>query len=172
MKARAFAAVLALMLGACAVAPPQPLPELTGVPVAFEVAGRLSLRQGQRSDIARLRWTHRGASDLWVISSPFGNEVARIESSPGGATLVQAGGSPQQAGSFADLTQQALGVELDPAALAGWLHGRAPSQTSGWTVTLEETQKAGAVDVARRMSATRGEVTVRLVVDEYRVLGD
>lgn len=172
MKAPAFAVALALLLGACAVAPPQPLPELTGVPASFEIAGRLSLRQGQSSDIAKLRWTHRGASDVWVISSPLGNEVARIESGPQGATLTQAGGSPQQASTFAELTNRALGIELDPAALAGWLHGRAPTQASGWLVTTEESHKAGAVDVARRMSATRGEVTVRLVVDEYRVLGD
>jgi len=172
MKSRAAAAALALLLGACAVAPPQPLPDLTGIPASFEIAGRLALRQDQRSEIAKLRWTHRGATDLWIIASPLGNEVARIESGPAGATLTQAGGGAYQAATFADLTGRALGVELDPADLALWLHGRAPSVASGWKVTVEETQKAGSVDVARRMSATRGEVTVRLVVDEYRVLGD
>jgi outer membrane lipoprotein LolB len=172
MRSRAAAAALALLLGACATAPPQPLPDLSGVPASFEVTGRLALRQGQRSDIAKLRWTHRRASDLWVISSPLGNEVARIESGPSGATLTQAGGGGVQADSFAELTDRALGIELDPAMLARWLHGGAPSEATGWKVTVEETQKAGAVDIARRMSATRGEVVVRLVVDEYRVLGD
>lgn len=103
---------------------------------------------------------------------PLGNEVARIESDADGATLTQAGGGAYRADTFADLTGRALGIELDPAALARWLHGEAPAQASGWTVTVEEIEKAGAVDIARRMSATRGEVTVRLVVDEYRVLAD
>jgi len=41
----------------------------------------------------------------------------------------------------------------------------------GWNVALEETQRAGTVDIARRITASRGDVSVRLVVDEYRALG-
>jgi len=37
---------------------------------------------------------------------------------------------------------------------------------------VEETQRAGAVDIARRITASRGDVSVRLVVDEYRALGE
>ena len=170
MIARVAAVALALLLGACAIAPPQPLPELAGVPDAFEVSGRLALRSGDRSEIAKLRWTHRPGADLWVIASPLGNEVARIESDPSGATLTQAGGGGVQADSFAELTGRVLGVELDPAALARWLHGGVPAPSSGWTVKIEETQRAGAIEIARRMSAQRGDVVVRLVVDEYRAL--
>jgi outer membrane biogenesis lipoprotein LolB len=171
MIARAAAVACALMLGACAIAPQtHPLPELAGVPDAFEVSGRLALRAGERNEIAKLRWTHRPGNDVWVIASPLGNEVARIESGGGGATLTQAGGAGARAASFADLTERVLGVALEPAALARWLHGGAPSDASGWKVTVEETQKAGAVDIARRMSAQRGDVVVRLVVDEYRAL--
>ena len=176
MIARAAAVpAFALLLGACALAPPKtgPLPDLAGVPSAFEMTGRLSLRQGDRSDIAKLRWTHRPRGDLWVIASPLGNEVARIESDAQGATLTQADGSGVQADSFADLTQRVLGVALAPQTLAGWLHGTAPEASdSAWDVMVEERQRAGSVDIARRMSARRGDVTVRLVVDEYRALTD
>jgi outer membrane lipoprotein LolB len=168
---RVAAAAAAMLLAACAATPPHPLPSLAGVPQAFEMSGRLALREGNRSDIARLRWTHSPAADLWVIASPLGNEVARIESGPRGATLTQAGGNPEEAASFAELTQRVLGIALDPALLARWLHGAPPDAQSDWTVAIEETQRAGAVDLARRMSAKRGEVTVRLVVDEYRALG-
>jgi hypothetical protein len=37
-------------------------------------------------------------------------------------------------------------------------------------VTVEEKQQAGAVEMARRISASRGDIVVRLVVDEYRAL--
>jgi len=37
-------------------------------------------------------------------------------------------------------------------------------------VTIDETQKAGDVELARRLSAVRGETSVRLVVDEYQPL--
>ena len=175
MIERLAAPALALLLGACALAPPKttPLPELTGVPPAFEMSGRLALRQGDRSEIAKLRWTHTPGGDLWIIASPLGNEVARIESGPQGATLTQAGGGGVQADSFAELTERALGVALEPGLLAAWLHGGAAGgATSEWSVTIEEKQRAGSVDIVRRMSARRGEVTVRLVVDDYRVVRD
>jgi outer membrane lipoprotein LolB len=173
MKARLSAALLPLLLAACAATPPREIAPLTAVPPAFEMSGRISIRQGQASEIARLRWTHRPASDLWIIASPLGNEVARIESSPQGATLSQGSGPPQAAPSFAALTQRALGVALEPAALAAWLHGDvASAAATGWAVTLEETQPAGAVTLARRISAARGEVVVRLVVDDYQALRD
>lgn len=172
MIARLAALALALAAGACAVAPPQPLPALAAVPRAFEMSGRLALRMGERSDIARLRWTHRPGADLWVIASPLGNEVARIESDADGAVLSPAGGERQHAPSFSALTERLLGVALEPALLSRWLHGGTPGDASGWTVTVEETQQAGEVALARRMSARRGETTVRLVVDAYEALAE
>lgn len=170
---RIAALALVAFLSGCAIAPPAPLPDLAGVPPAFEMTGRLAVRSSERNDIAKLRWTHRPASDLWVIASPLGNEVARIESRSEGAVLSQAGGGSYQADSFADLTERLLGVALDPADLARWLHGgRVGQVASGWTVTIDETRQAGEVEMARRISATRGDSTVRLVVDEYRVLAE
>lgn len=171
-RSRRLACVFALLLASCAALPPQaPLPRLASVPAAFEMSGRLAVRQGDRSEIARLRWTHRPGSDRWAFASPLGNEVARIESSPAGATLTQAGGGEESAASFAELTQRILGIALDPATLASWLHGATPAAAPGdWSVTIEETQRAGEIDLARRINAKRGEIVVRLVVDEYRAL--
>jgi outer membrane lipoprotein LolB len=140
---------------------------------AFEMSGRLAVRQGDRSEIARLRWTHTAAADTWILASPLGNEVARIESNASGAMLTQAGGERQAAPSFSALTERILGVALEPATLAGWLHGASAAPTPGdWNVTLDEKQRAGAIEIARRLSAIRGDVVVRLVVDEYRVVGE
>jgi outer membrane biogenesis lipoprotein LolB len=164
---------MALLLGACALTPEsRVLAPMAAVPLSFEMSGRIAVRSGQQNEIARLRWAHSPASDRWVIASPLGNEVARIDSDAEGATLQQAGGAPQRAPSFAALTQRLLGVALDPRELAGWLHGVAPELAGGWTVTLDERQAAGQVEIARRMSASRGDVTVRLVVDDYRALAE
>ena len=163
----------ALSVAACVLAPaPTPLPELAGVPSAFEMTGRLAVRQGDRSDIAKLRWTHQSGRDLWVISSPIGNEVARIESGKADATLQRAGAAPERAGDFASLTKRLLGIALDPAALSSWLHGAAATTPGGWNVAIEEKQRAGAIEIARRITASRGDVSVRLVVDDYRALGE
>ena len=169
---RLAALALAALCAACAVAPAptKPLPQLSSVPASFEMSGRLALRQGDRSEIARLRWTHTPRSDRWVIASPLGNEVARIETDAEGATLKRAGAADERAPSFGALSERILGVALDPSSLAGWLHGAPPDAAGEWAVSIEETQRAGSVDMARRLSARRGDVTVRLVVDEYRTL--
>lgn len=166
------ALVLALVLHGCATLapPPAPLPQLTAVPKAFEMNGRIAVRQDQRSDIAKLRWVHREAGDVWTISSPIGNEVARIESEPGGVVLSEAGAEPQRAASFEELTEKLLGVPLDPRTLAAWLHGDTRATPGQWRITIDETQPAGSVTLARRITATRGDTVVRLVVDEYRAL--
>jgi outer membrane biogenesis lipoprotein LolB len=173
MIARAAALLAFLVLAACATAPSAPLPDLSAVPRSFDMNGRIAVRQGDRSDIARLRWSHRPSGDVWVISSPLGNEVARIESGATGAVLRRAGGATEEAESFAVLTERLLGVGLDPDALSTWLHGGQRGELpSDWQVRVEETQRAGTVDLARRISATRGDTVVRLVVDEYRVVQD
>ena len=117
--------VVALALAACATAPTQPLPQLTKAPQAFEVAGRIAVRDGQRSDIAKLRWTRtRGGHDEWVLV------VAARQR--GGAHRLGARGRHDRRGgsdsawttSFGAVTEKYLGVALDPDVLAGWIHGR------------------------------------------------
>jgi len=164
---------MTLLLAACATVPSAPPPQLTGVPRSFEVVGRISVRTPERSDIAKLRWTRKGGADDWVISSPIGNEVARLESGPRGTRLERAGQPPMSATNFQELTENVLGVPLDPDRIAAWLHGKSLEDSAGeWKVSVDETQHAGAVELARRITATRGEVVVRLVVDEYHPLPD
>jgi outer membrane biogenesis lipoprotein LolB len=172
---RRLAVVLAMAAASCASVPEQKqaLPALSAVPASFEVSGRLAIRQDQRSDIARLRWTRTRGADEWVILSPVGSEVARIESNARGATLTRAGAPDESAESFEALTERILGVGLDPQTLASWLHGGAtPAAPGDWKVTIDETQRAGSVDLAKRITASRGDVVVKLAIDEYRVLGD
>ena len=164
----------ALVLAACAIPapPPSPLPELAGVPRAFEMDARISIRVADRSDIAKLRWVRRPGSDEWVFSSPIGNEVARIESDSRGATLSRAGADPERAQSFQALTERVLGVALDPGELSAWLHGQPAKggMSAEWKVNVDEKQQAGAVTLAKRITASRGDVVVKLVVDSYRPL--
>jgi outer membrane lipoprotein LolB len=166
---RAATCLAALFIAACASVP---LPQLAGVPADFEVSGRLAVRLGDRSDIAKLRWTRKGPHDSWILASPLGNEVARLESSASGATLLRAGAAPESAASFQELTERVLGVALDPNEMAGWLHGAAPQAAGDWKVSIDQIQRAGNVDLAKRITATRGDVVVRLIVDEYRALGE
>ena len=175
MIARLAAAATLLLAAACAtLAPPEtPPPQLEGVPKSFEMTGRLAMRRGQESEIAQLRWTRRAGADTWVLASPLGNEVARIDSTPDGATLHQAGGDSERAPSFEALTRRVLGVDLDPAWLAEGLHGKAPSNLpDGWQFTIDETQPAGEIRLAKRITVRKDDTVVRLVVDSYRALDE
>ena len=164
--------LVVLLLAACATPPPAPLPSLSAVPKSFEMSARISIRQGDRSDIATLRWTRRADSDQWAFLTPLGHEVARIESNARGAVLERAGEEREEAPSFEALTARVLGIGLDPAQLSGWLHGQVPARgaSADWSVSIDETQSAGALQLARRITATRGDVVIKLVVDNYRAL--
>jgi hypothetical protein len=50
------------------------------------------------------------------------------------------------------------------------LHGTGVTKGGDWEVSVEESTPAGSVTIARRLTARRGDVTIRLVVDEYRPL--
>ena len=166
--ARRAAPVVLLALAGCATV--KPLPQLQSAPAAFETTGRLAVRQDQRSDIAKVRWTHRDGHDVWVIASPLGNEVARIESTAQGA-VMNANGGTVEAPTFEEPTQRVLGVAIDPQLLSEWLHARADAGgPAGWKVSIDEVQDAGAVKLAKRVTATRGDVTVRWIVDSYEAL--
>ena len=168
------ACAIACLVAACATAPPQPLPQLAKAPHSFEVDGRIAVRDGQRSDIAKLRWTRRpGGRDEWILSSPLGNEIARVESGPEGAVLFTSDSDSGWTTSFAAVTEKYLGVALDPDVLAGWIHGGSTDDApGGWKVTLDQKERAGSVDIARRITASRGDVVVKLVVDDYRPLAE
>ncbi len=174
MLRRALAAAALLVAAGCAtLAPAPPLPTLSAVPASFEMEGRLAVRQGDRSDIAKLTWTRTRSHDVWVISSPLGNELATIESAPDGAVLRRAGDGTEQARDFQSLTRRLLGVALDPRWLAEGLHGQVPQGLpEGWRFDIDEKQAAGAVQLAKRITVTNGDTVVRLVVDRYQPLGD
>jgi outer membrane lipoprotein LolB len=157
----------AAAVAACAVLPPPPIP-LEGLPSAFEMGGRLSVAQSGRGEILRIRWSHGPGTDTWVIATPVGTEVARIERAPGAVVVLRPGEVPMEAASFADLTDNLLGAPLDERLLVAWIHGRPAPGPDGWEVTVDGTQRFGVVEVARRVTASRGETVVRIVVDDYR----
>ncbi len=175
MSARSASLVLALGLAACAALPPEPpaVAPLASVPAAFELSGRIAVREGDHSEIAGLRWTRSPPRDTWVLTTPLGSEIARIESGPSGATLSQANGETQAAPSFQALTRRVLGVALDPDWLAAGLYGQPQGAAPpGWELHVDETQAAGAVRLARRLTARNGEVVVRLAIDSFHPLGE
>ncbi len=168
-----FASLAAVLLvAACASVPAPPIP-LEGLPAAFEMGGRLSVAQSGQGEIMRIRWSHGPGRDSWVIATPVGTEVARIERAASGGVVVHRPGEvTMEAASFSDLAENMLGAPLDERLLVAWLHGRPVSGPEGWTVTVDGVQRLGDMEVARRVTASRGGTVVKLVVDDYRPRGD
>jgi outer membrane lipoprotein LolB len=164
---RILSLAAALFVAACATVPAPVIP-LDGLPVAFAMSGRIAVRHGTQGEIARLRWERASQSDVWVLATPVGTELARIERGSEGLVVHRPGVAPLAAASFSELTEHLLGTALDERLLVAWLHRRPVSGPEGWNVSIDESQSLGGHEVARRVTASRGDTVVKLVVDDYQ----
>jgi len=148
---RALAAAALLAVAGCA--------ELTvrapGEQVDFEFSARFAARYRDEAASGQLAWRHHAARDEVLISSPFGQGLARVTREPSGVTLVMADDRRYVAQDAETLTEQVLGFRLPLRGLADWVRGRAaagsPARTDyaadgrlaaleqeGWRVEYQE----------------------------------
>lgn len=180
MKFLMWVCVASLMLlASCSSTPPMPEAGLSaGPPVSsFVLSGRISIREGQQVEMASVRWQRDAGSEEILILSPLGSVVARLSREGAQPASLQAGGKVTEAGSLDELTRQALGTAVPVSALGWWLQGRTSDGLTtlgasrfghdGWEVMLERVELMAGSSIARRVNASRGEVTVRLIVDEW-----
>lgn len=185
----AVAALLAsLALAGCAApgaSSPAPLPErsLLAESGSFALAARFSLRVDERNHSGRLDWQHTPVRDEWLLSSPFGQGLAEIVSTPAGACLSGSDGRRECDVSLDALTQRVLGYALPLAGLADWVRGRSRAgdrvDSLGRPVALErdcwhielayDSAEAAAGDAPPgRLFITRPEgPELRLVIDAW-----
>lgn len=173
-------------LTACAGLPvserPAPLPAPAVGPghEFFALSARLSVRDGQRIEMAGLRWERTPALESVTLTSPLGTTVARLWKEADGVARLK---SPDREASAADLESliaEMLGASVPLAALGWWIQGLdaqpregvraatgAAFSHAGWDIRIEAFPLAADLPVARRIVARRGEVTLRLVIDEW-----
>ena len=139
MKARALpawllAALIALLLAACAT-PPRPV-----VPAGSQAwTGRLALTvegQAAQSFSAGFELTGAPTAGELRLTNPLGGIVAVLAWSPGSATL-RSGGKTQQFDSLEALAQEATGAPIPIAALFDWLAGKA-TPVAGWQADVTQ----------------------------------
>ena len=126
---RVLAVVAALFAAGCA--------ELTarapGERVEFEFTARFAARYADEAASGQLAWRHDAARDEVLISSPFGQGLARVTREASGATLVMADSRRYAALDAEALTEQVLGFRLPLRGLADWVRARptagVPAQT-------------------------------------------
>ena len=125
LRAAAFAALLAALLGACAAVPRGR--ELAAVDPAalssFELSGRINLKVQKEAFPGRVRWQHAPAADELWFYSPVGTAVAHLQQNDDGARVTTAQGREHRADDLRQLALEVLGWDLPLEALPYWVRG-------------------------------------------------
>ena len=148
VRRRAVVLALAATLAACAT-PPRVDVVPAGIAPAdapFELSGRLSARHGDTGVAASFRWRHVPGTDELLLSTPFGQALARLSGGAHGVVLELQDGGVARAGDWESLTREALGVPVPVRGLAWWVRG-APHPASEHAI---ERDAAGRASVLRQ----------------------
>ncbi len=184
----ALVAIGALLLAACAAAPPDtvgPGPEVAYVDVPFNATGRLSARHGREAVAVHFSWSHRPPRDELAVTSPLGQSVAELsgDAAESRVEVRTADGRRAEAADWSTLTEQALGFPLPVAGLAAWIRGSphpgaaytretdregrlALLRQDGWEIVYDYADSAARTP--SRLRVTYPEFEIRVVVDAWR----
>ncbi len=195
LKRRLSLLLLAAALTGCGtLAPQSPLPSgARSYHDNIQIAGRLSVRYLQdgkpQSVQGKFLWVQAGPRIDIRLASPLGQTLARIDIAPGIARLEQAARPPAEAANGSALPEAVLGWPLPVEGLRHWLQGYVRDaqgalrpvpvgddderQGDGWRVRYVSWQDMDGracpkrIDFARA-DAGKGEIALRLVIDECR----
>jgi outer membrane lipoprotein LolB len=126
-SARALGLVWLLVLGGCAGLEFERGADTRG----FELSGRIAVRYGDEAAAGQLRWRHDRAGDEMLISSPFGQGIARIQRDGDAVTLTTADGREYRAHDAEMLTERVLGFRVPLHGLSDWVQGRPSPAAKG-----------------------------------------
>jgi outer membrane lipoprotein LolB len=144
----------------------------------FDLEGRISVRVEDRRDAGQLRWSRTADEERIGLFTPFGTQVAELSRGPDGQVTLRKGDEVARAESMAALSREILGVPLDIDRLARWAQGSGLktdeatritlSDGSVWEVTVEGLHAVGKHTIASRLTATKGDTVVKLIIDQWR----
>jgi outer membrane lipoprotein LolB len=148
VRRRAVVLALAATLAACATPAPVDVVPVAIAPAdgPFELSGRLSARHGETGVAASFHWRHAPGTDELLLSTPFGQALARLSGGASGVVLELQDGGVARSGDWESLTRKALGVPVPVRGLAWWVRG-APHPASAHAV---ERDTAGRARVLRQ----------------------
>ncbi len=134
-------AVLALLLAACTT----PGFILPGHDAEFELSGRIAVSYRDDAGSGNIAWRHGAQADEMLLTTPFGQGIARLARAGGEITLTAQGGRQFKAADAESLTEQVLGFRLPLVGLADWVRGRAAAKPAP-EPTRERRDAAGRLD--------------------------
>jgi outer membrane lipoprotein LolB len=141
------------------------------------------VRYGDEAGNGAVTWRHSATTDDLVLSTPLGQGLAEITRRGGTYTLVTSQAKRYSASDPAQLTEEALGWALPLDGLPDWVRGKpqagveaktrydgdrlAELQQLGWVIQYSSYDEDGRLP--KRMRLTRGDLDIRLVIDEWRI---
>jgi len=174
---RALAVGAALAAAGCAGLGPR----APGEAVEFEVTARFAARYNGDAASGQIAWRHDAGRDEVLISSPFGQGLARVTRVAARTTLVTADDRRYDAEDPETLTEQVLGFRLPLKGLADWVRARpaprAPAQAErasdgrlvalqqfGWRVDYQEYESGRP----SKLRLTYPGLELRLAISEWK----
>ncbi len=145
--------------------------------------GRVAISNGNQGGNARVDWIERGVRDYSVtLSAPVTRQSWRLDVANGQATISGIEGGPRSGPDAGLLLREATTWDIPIDALRWWVRGQTapmPAATryvfaadgaligldqNGWRIQFERT---GEDLLPKRITATRGDSRVRLVIDQW-----
>ncbi len=167
-----------LLLAGCA-APGLLLP---AADAEFELSGRIAVRYRDDAGSGNITWRHGARTDEMLLTTPFGQGIARLARVGDEITLTAQDGREFKAADAESITERVLGFRLPLRGLAAWVRGRpapepAPTQRrndgagrlveleqSGWRIEYLEYEGK----LPSRLTLTFPGLELRLAVSEWK----
>ena len=134
---RYCAVAAVVLLSACAESPQR---RIESGP-AFELAGRIAVRQQDKGFTSALRWKQAaGRDELW-LTTPLGQTVGYLEADANGATLTASDQRQYRASSIESLTRSAFGWRFPVDGVRYWIFGEAAPGTPADAIQRDESRR-------------------------------
>lgn len=184
--------LLVLYLAGCATVPVDagkgavlPGPGIDDYPV-WQFRGRVSLMQGEQGWHASLNWSETSGRYRLNLAGPMGQAALQLDGDSDGVRLRTASGEELVAGDADTLVESATGWQLPVSGIRYWVRGvPAPDASaqvfsdadgrlarllqSGWDIRYSRFRHVEGRDWPTRMQLAAGDISVRLVIDEWRL---
>ncbi|OIR06815.1 outer-membrane lipoprotein LolB precursor [mine drainage metagenome] len=182
---RSIASVLLLVaLAGCALSPSRqklamPRPARAAI-VAYELSGRISVRQGEQRYVANIWWRHDLGNDKILLTTPFGQGIAELRRDATGAHLLTSDRREFAGPDWQTLSVKVFGFALPLTSLPRWVLGDAPAgakrdaagrtqqfSDDGWRVDYREYEGPGTDALPQLIDLARGDIAIRLKIDDW-----
>ncbi|KPK37537.1 MAG: hypothetical protein AMJ69_11205 [Gammaproteobacteria bacterium SG8_47] len=191
--------VLAAVLTGCAVAPPAEVDPALSQQAWLQrqarlaaidhwvVRGRVGIENGVEAWQVNLEWQQAHDAYLILLTGPLGQGSLRLTGNAGGVILSTGEGQVIRARDAEELLRQQTGMTLPLARLLYWVRGLPSPGTeveltldqegrvenmadAGWDIAFETYTEVSGMSLPGRMSLTRDDLQVRMIVGEWRVV--